>query len=561
MKSKNILACVLTLSIASTIILGCGRSSNSENSKKTKEGTIDENQYINVLLGAEPQSLDPSKTYDVYSSYIHTNTMEALTRLGVDEDGNDLVKEGMSNKWTQSENGLTWTFKLRDAKWSDGQPVTADQFVYGITRTLDPNVASPMGYLLYPIKNAAKFNAGKAKAEEVGVKAIDDHTLEITLESPCAYFLNMTYLKIMEPQRKDLIEKHSDKYGSDTDTLIFTGPFKISEWIHNNKIELVKNPEYWDAENVKLEKATMKIIKEESARMNEIFNGSLDLANVSSKDWINKLNETQNFTVKKGYDTSICYNFFNQENKYFKNAKIRKAFLIAEDREGAVSALYRNLAEPCTAWVPPSVKVGEEEFRSATDFNPVTELIKENPDPKKLLIEGLKEEGLDPDPSKHTIKLLQSGTSSYSKEMAEFSQENYNKTLGVNIDVDYVEWAIFCDRTDNMDYELAGMSVTADYNDPLTYFDMFLYDTASVKTGWKNDKYEELIQKARTTSDQEARKKLFQEAEKIFIYEEAVCSPTTWRFKNTYIYNYVKNYTSPTFGSLDLKEVYTEGRP
>ncbi len=502
MKSKKILACILTLSIASSLFLGCGKSKDSNPSK---EGAMDKDQFINTTMKSDPKTLDPSKAYDIYASQIHTNVMDSLTRLGVDENGNDVVKEGIAKEWKQSEDGLTWTFKLRDAKWSDGQPVTAEQFVYGITRTIDANTAAPAAYLLYPIKNGEEFNQGKVKAEDLGVKAIDDKTLEFTLKSPCPYFLNMTYSKIMEPQRKDIVEKHGDKYGSDADTLVYSGPFKISEWVHNNKVELVKNPEYWDTENVKLEKATMKIIKDESARMNELSNGSLDMANVSSKDWIDKFDKTGEFTVKKGYDTSTCYNFFNQETKYFKNAKIRKAFLIAEDREGTVKSLYKNLAEPCTAWVPPAVKIGEDEFRKVTDFEPVTELKKENPDPKALFIEGLKEEGLDPDPSKHTIELLQSGTDAYSKEMAEFAQQNYNEVLGVNINVQYIEFAIFLDKTDNMDYELAGLATTADYNDPLTFFDMFLSETASTKTGWKNEKYDEIIKKAMNTNSQEER--------------------------------------------------------
>ncbi|MEG2411648.1 MAG: peptide ABC transporter substrate-binding protein [Clostridium sp.] len=558
MKSKKLLAYMFSMTLASSIILsGCNKE-QSGNDKPTDKADAD--QYLNVLLGAEPQTLDPSKSYDIYSAGIHVNTMEALTRLESDENGNDIVKPGIAESWKQSDDGLTWTFKLRDAKWSDGEPITAEQFVYGITRTLDPNTASPMGYLLFPIKNGKNFNSGKAKAEELGIKATDKNTLVITLESPCAYFLNMTYFKIMEPQRSDLITKHGDKYGSESNTMAYNGPYKITDWTHDNKIELAKNPEYWDVKSVKLEKATMKVIKEESARMNELFNGSLDLAGVSSKEWITKLDATGEFSVKKGYSTSINYSFFNQENKYFKNAKIRKAFAVADDRAGSVSSLYRDLAEPCYAWVPPAVNIGTEEFRKSTNYTPVEQLIKENPDPKALLIEGLKEEGLDPDPSKHTITILQSGTSARAKEMAEFTQQTYNKSLGINMAIDFTEWAIFLQRTDDMDYELASMSVTADYNDPMTYFDMFMSTAPVVKTGWKNTKFDDIVEQAGKTVDQNKRKELFKEAEKIFIYDDAVVSPTAWGFKNTYVHNYVKNYMAPTFGSVDLKYTYTQGR-
>ena len=569
MRKKKIIVNILLMAVLSTMVLGgCGSDSKKKNSNKhnTKQDTkeksasIDKDQYLNLLLGSDPQTLDPSKVYDVYSTMIHVNTMEALTRLETDKDGKDLIKPGIAESWETSKDGLTWTFKLRDAKWSDGKEVTAEQFVYGITRTLDSKTASPCGYLLFPIKNGEAFNSGKAKIEDVGVKALDKETLEIKLEHPCAYFLNMTYSKIMEPQRKDIIEKSGEKYGSEANTMLYTGPFKISSWVQNSEIKLEKNSEYWDKDKVKLEKVTFKIIKEESARMNELLNCNLDLAGVSSPEWIKKLNDTNKFTVKKGYDTSICYTFFNQKDKYLKNAKIRKALLLAQDREGAVSTLYKNLAEPAYAWVPPTVFVGSEEFRKKSNYEPINELKKENPDPKALLVEGLKEENLDPNPENHTLTLLQSGTSSSSKQMAEFDQQNFKSKLGINIKCNFVEWPIFQKRTNEQDYQIASQSVSADYNDPITYFDMFMSTASTVPTGWENSEYDELVRKASKISDNEERCELFNEAEKIFIYKDAVVSPTVWRLKNTYVHNYVKEYMAPTFGSIDLKYTYTEGR-
>lgn len=567
MKNKRLLSTILVITMASSVFLyGCSNKSADKGKKdgesltNKEEIKMDKEQYLNFLLGAEPKTLDPAKVYDIYSSQVHVNIMEALTRLEADENGKEVINPGAATEWSLSDDGLTWTFKLRKMKWNDGVDVTADQFVYGILRTLAADTGSPCGYLLYPIKNAEAYNANKAKAEDVGVKVIDERTLEIKLENPCAHFLNLTYSKIMEPQRKDIIEKHGDRYGSEVDTMVFCGPFIMKEWIHNNRIELEKNPTYWDSDVVKLEKVKMKVIKEENSRMNELFNGSLDMGGVSKKEWIDKFDATGEFEVKKSYDTSVCYTFFNQQDKYFKNAKIRKAFLLVDDREGAVKALYRDLAEPCYAWVPPAVQVGDDEFRIKTNYRPVDELKKENPDAKKLLIKGLKEEGLDPDPSKHTIKLLQSGTSSKDKEFAEFSQQNFQSTLGVKVECDFVEWPIFQKRTGEMDYQLGSQAVFADYNDPMTYFDMWMSTATTVPTGWKNEKFDDIVKKAGKSMDNEERIKLFNEAEKIFIYDDAVISPTVWRFKNTYVRKYVKNYMSPTFGSLDLKKIYTDGR-
>ncbi len=565
MKSKRLLVSLLTVSLtASMALAGCGKKTDEKpaegDNKETSEVKMDKEQYLNVLLQAEPKSLDPSKSSDRYSSEVLTNVMESLTRIQTNEEGKDIITPGMAEKWEVSEDNLTWTFTLRDAKWSDGQPVTAEQFVYGIKRTIDPKTASEYAFLLYPIKNAVAYNSNKAKAEDVGVKAIDEKTLEFTLERPCSYFLDLTYFKVMEPQRKDIVEKHGDKYGTEADTMVFCGPFTIKEWVHNNKVELAKNSEYWDAENVKLEKATMKIIKEPNSRMNELYNGSLDLAGVSKPEWIEKFDKTEKFDVKKGYDGSATYMYFNQQSKYFKNAKIRKAFSIAMDRDGMVKALYKDLAEPATAWCPPKVEIGGVDYRERANYLPVEDLKKENSDPKALLIEGLKELGLDPDPSKHTIKFIQSGTDATTKEFAEFEQQNYKEVLGINMDPEYCEWAVFQARTQDGDYEIASQGWGGDYNDPSTFFDVWLSTSGVNRVNWKSEKYDELIKNANGSADPEEKAKLFAEAEKMLIYDEAVFSPGVWRYKNTYLRKYVKNYNSPTFGVIDLKNVYTDGR-
>ena len=560
MKSKKMLASLLALSMLTSVALvGCGKGEGN-GSGAAANGEADSDQYLNVLLQAEPKTIDQSKASDSFSSEVLTNCQEALTRDVQDENGQDKIEPGMAESWKASEDKTVWTFNLRDAKWSDGQAITAKDFVYGITRTLDQNTASPYAFLLYPIKNAEEFNSGKVKAEELGVKAIDDKTLEFTLKSPCAYFLDLTYFKVMQPQRQDIVEQHGDRYGSEANTMIYSGPFVISEWVHSNKIELVKNPEYWDAENVKLEKATMKIIKDESARMNELYNGSLDMAAVSKPEWIEKLDATGQYEAKKGYDGSTSYTFFNQNDKLFSNAKVRKAFIIAEDRENKIKTLRKGLGEPALSFVPPKVQIGGEEYREKVKDLPIKDLMDENPDPKALLIEGMKELGLGEDPSTITIKYLQSGTDSVAKEYAEFQQQVYQEKLGINVEVEYVEWAQFQTRTDDMDYQVAGMGWSGDYNDPNTYLDLWMSGAGVVPTGWSNPKYDELLTKASQTVDPAERTELFKEAERILLYEDGVISPEAWRFKNTYVGKYVKNYSAPLFGTIDLKYTYTSGR-
>lgn len=558
MKSKKLTALLLVSALAvTTAFAGCGN--------KGTASKLDKEQYLNVTLRNEPKTIDGSVATDLYSSQILSDTMEGLTRIEQDKDGKDVIKPAQAEKWDISADGLTWTFHLRDNKWSDGKAVTAADYVYGIKRTLDPKLGAAYSFLLMPIKGAAEYNDPKSNAspDVVGVKALDDKTLEIKLEGPCAYFLNITYFKVMYPQREDMVKKAGDKYGSEANQLLYCGPFKIAEWVHGNKVELVKNDQYWDAKSVKLSKITMKIIKEENTRMQELYNGSLDTAAVSKPEWITKLDATKKFTVLKGFDPSTSYDFFNEKVKLFSNANVRKAFVLANTREDIVKTLYDGLASPAYAWCPPSLQIGGKDFRELVNNLPIKKLAEENPDPKALLVKGLTELGMDPDPSKITVKYLEAGTDANAKEFAEYSQQMYQKALGIKVEIEYVEWAIFMSRTDKGDYQLGGMAWSGDYNDPMTEFDMWVTGANIVPTGWSNPKYDDLIKQASKlgADKNDQRAELFKQAEEILLHDDAVIAPTVFRMRNTYSASFVKGVMSPLFGSTaDYKYAYTEGR-
>jgi oligopeptide transport system substrate-binding protein len=562
LKSKKILATVMAAAVVATAFVGC----KSKAPEPTTPGTQapagqDKDQYLNVVLAAEPKSLDASKATDLYSSQILQEVMEGLTRVE-QKDGKDVVTAAGAEKWTVSPDGLTWTFTLRDNVWSDGQKVTAQQFEYGIKRTLAPETASQYSFLLFPIKGAVEYNSKKGTADQVGVKATDEKTLVFTLAAPTPYFLDLTYFKVFQPQRQDLVEKHKDKFGTEAETMVFNGPFVIKEWVHGSKVELAKNDKYWDAKSVKLSKVTMKIITDENARMSELLNGSLDSGAVTKQEWIKKFTDTGKFEVIKGNDPSASYFFFNQKKAPFNNAKVRKAFSLATTREDIVTTLYKGIADPAYGWSPPSLQIAGEDFRKKANYEPIQDLKKENADAKKLLIEGLTELKMDPDPAKLDITFLSSGTSATQKEFAEYFQQMFKKNLGIDMKVEYMEWAIFQKRTDEGDYQIGSMGWTGDYNDPMTMFDMWVTGANMVPTGWSNAKYDDLIKKAGSTADQAVRFQAFKDAEKILLYDDAVIAPFVYRQRNTFRYKYVKNVMAPLFGSgSELKYAYTQGRP
>lgn len=565
MKGEKKMALTVVLSVLLLInLIGC-----KKNADKSVVAQYDKGQYLNIVLGDEPKTLDQSKSMDVSSSQVLSEVNEALTRVEKNKDGSDVVKPAGAERWDISSDGLVWTFHLRDNNWSDGKKVTAKDYEYGIKRTLNPKTASQYSFVLYPIKGAREYSDveknknGKIKEEILGVKALDDKTLEIALENPCAYFLSLTSFTVMQPQRKDIVDKYGLKYGSDAETAVFCGPFKIKQWIHNNKLELVKNENYWDAKSVKLQKSTMKIIKSDKSTVNGLIQGSIDTGKIIKPEEKDNLDKTLKFDSLKVSRASTNYEIYSQKDKLFSNSKIRKAFSLAIDREEISKTLWKGIYTPAYAFVPPSLQIGSEDFRQKSNFEPIKKLKENNPNPKTLFIEGLKELDMDPDTSKITIRYLQPGIDVRQKEIAEVFKRMYEKNLGVNIKLEYVDWNDFQNKIASGDYQIATLGSVAEYNDPITAFNLWIADANIICTGWSNPKYDKLIKSASLlgSDKNEERFNYFKEAENILLLEDTVISPTVYRNKQIYKRKYVKGLIYPLFGpEIEIKYAYTQGR-
>ncbi|EKN41495.1 oligopeptide/dipeptide ABC transporter oligopeptide/dipeptide-binding protein, partial [Clostridium botulinum CFSAN001627] len=291
--------------------------------------------------------------------------------------------------------------------------------------------------------------------------------------------------------------------------------------------------------------------------------GGIDFSNVQKPEWKEKFKKADKFEVKKVIEPATNIEFFNQNVKLFSNAKVRKAFSLAVNREEVSKTLFKNDFTPAYGFVPPSLQIGDKEFRKEVGEEPIRKLKEENQDPKKLLIEGLKELGMDPDPSKVTVNYLTGSTSDQQKEICEFFQEMYQKALGVKVNIEYVQWPVYMKRINNAEYEISGMAWTGDYDDPMTEFDLWMTGAKALPTNYSNTKYDELIKKAALLPEEknEERMKLFKEAEQILLYEDAVIAPAVYRARNIYQRKYVKGIMVPQFGSLyDVKYAHTEGR-
>lgn len=566
MNIKKLLPVTVILILTLTSLLaGC----NNEKKAETVKTQIDKNQYLNLALDNEPKTLDQSKAKDPSSIQILTEINEGLTRIEKSSEGKEIIKPAGAESWQISEDKLKWTFHLRDNQWSDGKKVTAKDYAYGIKRTLDPSIQSPNAFLLYSIKGSKKYNDIKTNenknisADTVAVKAINDKTLEIDLEYPCAYFINITSSIAMQPQRQDIVEKYKDRYGTEMDKMLFCGPFVIKQWVHNSKVELYKNDKYWDAKTVKLQKANFKIFKQNNTIIGELSNGSLDGAKITNGDFKSKINKESKFDLIKTPEPTTDFEFFNQKDKLFSNLNIRKAFSLAIDREEVSKTLWKGLYMPAYAFVPPSLQIGKEDFREKSNFEPIKKLKEDNDNPRKLLEQGLKELGMDTDPSKITIKYLQPGTDTNQKDIAEFFQKMYEKNLGINIKIEYADWDNFSKKVQGGDYQLGSMTWLADYNDPMA--ELYLWTTGSnmIHTNWSNNTYDSLISNALNLSENknEERFNAFKEAENILLAQDVVISPTIYRTKEVYKYKYAKNIMFTLFGApYEIKYAYTQGR-
>ncbi|MGL5749341.1 MAG: ABC transporter substrate-binding protein, partial [Paraclostridium sp.] len=247
---------------------------------------------LNITGSSDIPTLDVSKAEDTVSSEVLMNTMEGLVKI--DKDGN--IVPGIAESWEKSEDGKTWTFKLRNnAKWSNGDSVTAKDFEYSWKRTLDPATASTYGFIMYDIVGAKDYNLGKVdNADNVGIKAVDDYTLQVELVRPVHYFDSLMFFKSFLPQNQKIVEQFGQEYGTDKDKIVFNGPFTLSEWKLEDIYVMSKNPGYWDASSVKVDKINTKIVKDANAALNLYETGDIDIVGLTSEN-VDKYKESPEF--------------------------------------------------------------------------------------------------------------------------------------------------------------------------------------------------------------------------------------------------------------------------
>ncbi|MDR2899065.1 MAG: peptide ABC transporter substrate-binding protein [Clostridiales bacterium] len=576
MKMNRILSFSLATVLAVTVLVGCGGSTESAETSETPAANTEqaspeaqaaesepaaegEEQYLNDYLDAEPATLDPSKIADQYGNSVINNLTEKLTVYQLDENGNTEIAPAGAESWEITENDTVYTFKLRENYWQDGTKVTAADYEYGIKRTLDPVTGSPSSYLLFPILNATKVNAGELPVEELGVKALDENTLEITLEGSTPYFLSLTYQNGMSPLRQDIVEQYGDKYGSEAEFMMTNGPFNLTSWTHNSELVLTKNENYWDKDNVRLDTVNFAILQDENARHNSFDNNSVDVMATSTEEWVGRFEQKEGVKPDFYTLTQTNYSFFNVNDEVFSNENIRKAFILSIDREGFNDALWSGYLQPAYGWVPPGLAVGDDIYRDVVE-EPLRVLAEENTDAKALLLKGMEELGLGSDPNALTVTWSLGGTDQRMRTVGEFFQQTLKNNLGVNLEIELNDWPMFQSKIVAGEFQIGYMAWGAEYNDPYSMLSLLMSNSNAINTGWVNEEYDAILVEASTEMDDAKRMELYKEAEFMMLHDHAVMNPVLYSTANLFIYSYVKNYPNRPQLSAGLKHVYIDGR-
>lgn len=572
MKSRKWLGALLAgaMILTSTVgLVGCGKDSSDNSSSGNEASEKDKEQLLKLIL-VEPETLDPNKCQDSSSGTVLGATQEGLARVKI-ENGEEKIVPAGAESWTKSKDELVWTFKIRDYKWSDGKPVTAQNYVDSFLRLLKKDNAFGYAYLAYEVKGAKDYNLGKGKPEDVGVKAKDDKTFEVTLEKPTPYFEKKLAFYSFYPVRLDVIEKGGENWDTDISKQVYCGPYKIKEWTRNNSLTFEKNPEYWDANNVYIEKVEMRDIAEFSTQA-QLFEGKdLDVTG-GSQEFIEKWTkeaEKGSFAAIKKDDPSTWYLGFNQKtggpSGLMKNEKIRKALALSFNREEYVDTLYGRF-KPAYGYIPYSLHSGDKEYRKE-----VQEPLKADYDKykgnkeelQKLFKEGLKELGKDVDDLKKIeLSYITTGQSSGDRQKQEWWKQEIEKNLGITLKVEVLGDAkLYNQARKDFKYDIVQLGWGADFDDPISFLDMWDSKSGNNYVAFNNAKYDEILKKLDGEGDIAKRAELYKELETILIKEEAGIAPIFYKDRRSFIHNYVKDFQMPLFGTTyEWRWAYISGR-
>jgi oligopeptide transport system substrate-binding protein len=463
-----------------------------------------EHQVLHVGNGVELQSLDPHRSEDTASARVHRDIYEGL----INEAPNGDLVPGVASSWTISEDGRTYVFNLRpEARWSNGDPVTAHDFVFSLRRGVDPKTVSVYSYILTPILNADEITAGKRPPDDLGVRALDDHTLEIALANSTPYFLGLLAHSMTYPVHRGSLETHGEAF-TRPGNLVGNGAFKLEEWVVQSHLKVVRNPHYWDNANTKLEEVWFYPTEDQTAELQRFRAQELDMTEVIPAAQIGFIRENlADELVVAPYLGSYYYGFNVTRPPFKDNPKLRRALSLAVNRD-IITKQVLNLGQISSYGFVPPIRGYTQQQMAETSWTQE----QREAEAKRLYTEA----GYGPDNPLRTEIMY--NTQEDHRRIAVAIASMWKQVLGVEAGILNQEWKVFIDtRNQKRDTQVYRQGWIGDYNDPFTFLEILRSTAGQNDTGYSNLEYDRLVAASQSARDPHARMELLQQAERIML--------------------------------------------
>ena len=454
---------------------------------------------------ADPETLDQHKTSTVYEAHILRDLYEGLVAYSADGK----IIPGSATEWTVSDDGKVYTFKMRpDAKWSNGDPVVAGDFAFSLKRIMNPETGAKYASVLYPILNAEAVNKGEKPIDELGVKAIDDATLEITLNAPTPFFIDLLAHQTGLPVHPASVEK----YGSDfvkAENIVTNGAFTLAEFVPNDHIKAVKNPNYYDADKVALDEVDYYPTEDRGAALRRFQAGELDTNNDAPTEQVDFMKKELGDQFRVAPYLGTYYYAVNMKDENLAKREVRQALSMTIDREFLADEIWGSTMVPGYSLVPPGIgNYGEPAYADYKDMSMI--------DREEKAIELMKEAGFGPD---HPLKLTINYNTSENHKNTAVALADMWKPLGVEIELINTDTKThYAMLRDKGDFDLARAGWIGDYSDPQNFLFLVESDNDGFNyANYANPEYDKLMDEASATVDLEKRAAILKSAEKIFM--------------------------------------------
>lgn len=545
-KWSLLLTIVLVLSVFLSACSGGKDSKTTSENKSSGEGSSKE-KVLNLVESSEIPYLDHIMADDQVSLNLANNVYEGLYTLN---DKDEPVPSGAAGEPEEKDGGKTFVFKLRDgAVWSNGEKVTANDYVFAWRKAVSKDTATQYSFI-YSV--AGILNADKIlnpsdkmynKVDQLGVKAIDDQTLEVKFDKPASskpYLKAVLSFPTFYPQNEKFVKEQGKEYALEANKALYNGPFTLTKWEHEKGWVMEKNDKYWDKKNVKVDKINVNVVKEEATRINLFETGKLDRTTISA-EYVDQYKDKKDIFSTQP-ETSVFFLRMNQKNKALANENIRRALDMGWDKEQLTDVLLNNGSVPAHFLVPSKFVNGPDgaDFREKNaELNKGTAK-----EAKKYWEKGLKEIGM----KKVQLTLLNYDSDTAQKD-AQFIQNQLEKNLpGLSLKIKPQPFKQKLKLEDKLDYDISYAGWGPDYPDPMTFVDMFVTGGAHNQMNYSNKKYDDLIKKATTEKDLQKRWDMMQEAEKILIQDDVAISPMYQRGLAYITKTNIKNIHNHSFG-------------